>query len=216
MVRPAQSKPERVNKLRRWCARRSRVGWAIWLPVIGLAIAACGGSDTETGISSQPVESSAPVVSGTDLQPVGVQPQGFTTIMARVTKADGDVCEVCLWLADDAAERGRGLMGVTDLGEPSGMAFNFEDAVNGNFFMFQTPTPLSIAWFASDGSIVGVADMAPCLDVASADCERYSPGSSYSLVIETFEGDLGDLGIGPGSVVQLVESSESAGCPLDG
>ncbi|RLE26211.1 MAG: hypothetical protein DRJ50_01395, partial [Actinobacteria bacterium] len=173
-----------------------------------VTIAACGGAGSETGESSGTVESSASVVPSTDLQPVGVQPQGFTTITARITKADGEVCEVCLWLADDAAERGRGLMGVTDLGEPSGMAFRFEEAVNGNFFMFQTPTPLSIAWFAPDGSIVGVADMDPCLETNYADCERYSPGSLYSLVIETFEGDLADLGIGPGSVVQMVEGSE--------
>lgn len=186
-----------------------------------VTIAACGGSGSETGessgtVESAQVESPASVVPSTDLQPVGVQPQGFTTITARVTKADGEVCEVCLWLADDVAERGRGLMGVTDLGEPSGMAFRFEEAVNGNFFMFQTPTPLSIAWFAPDGSIVGVADMAPCLETNSADCERYSPGSSYDLVIETFEGDLADLGIGPGSVVQMVEGSESANCALAG
>ena len=144
----------------------------------------------------------------------GVQPQGFGTVTAMVTKADGEVCEVCLWLADSAEDRGRGLMGVTDLGEPVGMAFLFEEVVSGAFFMFQTPTALSIAWFAGDGSIVGAADMAPCLDTASAGCARYSPSSPYSIAIEAFEGSLSELGIGPGSSVELVAGTESPTCSL--
>ncbi len=63
-----------------------------------------------------------------------------------------------------AEERGRGLMGVTDLGDAAGMVFEFDEPIVGSFYMFQTPTPLSIAWFAPGGDHVGSADMAPCLD----------------------------------------------------
>ncbi len=145
----------------------------------------------------------------------GQQPEGFTTIQARITESDGEVCEVCLWLADDATERGRGLMGVTDLGDAVGMAFRFDEPTSGSFYMFQTPTPLSIAWFASDGSHVGSADMDPCLDTPAGECALYSPGAEYDLAIEVFEGGLEPLGLVSGSSVELIEGSEADRCPLD-
>jgi uncharacterized membrane protein (UPF0127 family) len=186
-----------------------------------LAAAACSGSD-DSAVASIPetpavsIESSTPSTQPSDPLVQGEEPQGFSTVTARITKPDGEVCEVCLWLADSADERGRGLMGVTDLGEPTGMAFLFEEAVNGNFFMFQTPTPLSIAWFAEDGSMVGVADMAPCLDANSVDCPRYSPDAAYQLVVEVFEGDLPGLGLEPGASVELLLGTESETCVLAG
>jgi uncharacterized membrane protein (UPF0127 family) len=144
----------------------------------------------------------------------GVQPEGFTTVRARITEPDGEVCEVCLWLADDPAERGRGLMGVTDLGDAVGMAFRFDEPSAGSFYMFQTPSPLSIAWFSPDGSHVGSADMDPCLDTPAGECPLYSPGAEYDLAIEVFEGGLEPLGLVAGSSVELIEGSEAERCPV--
>lgn len=146
----------------------------------------------------------------------GQQPEGFTTIQARITEPDGQVCEVCMWLADDSSERGRGLMGVTDLGEAVGMAFRFEEPTSGSFYMFQTPSPLSIAWFAPDGSHVGSADMDPCLDEPAGECPLYSPGAGYDLAIEVFAGGLESLGLVAGSSVELIEGSEAERCPVAG
>lgn len=142
------------------------------------------------------------------------QPEGFTTIRALITEPDGEVCEVCLWLADDPTERGRGLMGVTDLGDAAGMAFRFDEATSGSFYMFQTPSPLSIAWFAPDGTHVGSADMEPCLDTPAGDCPLYSPGAEYDLAIEVFDGGLESLGLVAGSSVELITGSEAERCPL--
>ena len=144
----------------------------------------------------------------------GSQPDGFTTIRAQITESNGEVCEVCLWLADDGAERGRGLMGVTDLGDAVGMAFRFEEATAGSFYMFQTPSPLSIAWFAPDGGHVGSADMQPCLDTPADECPLHAPDSEYNLAIEVFDGGLEPLGLGPGSSVELIDGSEADRCPL--
>ena len=145
----------------------------------------------------------------------GQQPEGFSTITARITETDGQVCDVCVWLADTPEERGRGLMGVTDLGEAAGMVFRFDEPIAGSFYMFQTPTPLSIAWFApDDGEFVGTADMAPCLDTPAGECPLYSPGSEYDLALEVFEGGLVDLGVGPGSRLELLDGTEADGCPL--
>ena len=44
--------------------------------------------------------------------------------------------------------------------------------------MRDTPTPLSIAFFAADGSFVSSADMVPCLDGPDADCARYGAGGA--------------------------------------
>lgn len=142
----------------------------------------------------------------------GVTPDGFTTIEARITAADGGVCTVCLWLADTAEERSRGLMGVTDLGGAVGMAFLFDAPTDGRFFMFETPAPLSIAWFDASGSFVAATDMDPCLDVDAAACDRYSAGSAYTVAVEMLQGELGVVGIGTGSTIELVSGSESAVC----
>ena len=143
----------------------------------------------------------------------GVSPEGFTTVLATVTGADGEECLVCLWLADTAEERGRGLMGVTDLGGPVGMAFTWDEPTDGRFYMFDTPTPLAIAWFAPDGSWVAEADMTPCLDRPAAECERYGPDVAYDVAVEMFEGQLGAVGIAAGSRIAVDVSTEAPTCP---
>ncbi len=174
-------------------------------------------ADRDVTVEPAPGATGAPTDGATTTDVTGVppaiRPEGFTTIRARVTEANGEVCEVCLWLADDSDERGRGLMGVTDLGDAVGMAFRFDEARIGTFYMFQTPTPLSIAWFGPDGAFVGAADMEPCLDTAAGDCPLYSPDLAYDLAIEVFQGGLEPLGLGPGSTVELLEGSEADRCP---
>lgn len=143
----------------------------------------------------------------------GIEPEGFTTITARITESDGEVCEVCVWLADTSDERARGLMGVTALGAAAGMVFRFEEPTTGSFYMLQTPTPLSIAWFAPDGEHIGSTDMEPCLDRPAGDCPLFSPGAEYELALEVFQGELPSLGVGPGARLELLDGTESDRCP---
>ncbi len=192
--------------------------------LVAATCGACSGGEAdeavtdESAVSSAPDASTAPTASATPTVSSGpevddaVAPTGFSTITARITDRDGEVCEVCLWLADDADERGRGLMGVTDLGEPVGMAFRFDEARTGSFYMFQTPTPLSIAWFGPDGDHVGSADMDPCLDTPAGDCPLYSPDEPYDVAIEVFAGGLEALGLGPGANVELIDGTEADRC----
>lgn len=144
--------------------------------------------------------------------PAGVRPEGFGTVTVAVTSPEGDVCEVCLWLAAEEVDRNRGLMGVTDLGEPVGMLFRFESPTSGNFFMFGTPMPLSIAWFTSGGDHVGQTDMTPCLVDDSSECERYGPGAEYLVAIEMVEGELDTIGIAPGSSIEVLAEHDT--CPV--
>ena len=137
-------------------------------------------------------------------------PEGFELVAGRVTAADGEVCDVCLWLAATAEQRGRGLMGVTDLGDGDGMVFRWDEATNGNFWMRDTPQPLSIAFYAADGSFVSATDMEPCLQpIPDAECPRYAAGGAYTYAVEVFAGGLPALLMGPGSRLDLLEG----GCP---
>lgn len=157
-----------------------------------------------------------PITRSPDAVGAGVQPEGITTVTARITAADGEKCDVCMWLADSADERSTGLMGVTDLGGPVGMAFSWDAPTAGQFFMLNTPTPLSIAWFAESGEHVGQTDMTPCITDDSSTCARYGADAAYTLAIEMFEGQLGTVGIAPGARVELLAGTESPTCVTDG
>jgi uncharacterized membrane protein (UPF0127 family) len=131
----------------------------------------------------------------------GVVPQGFGTIAARVTASDGEICELCLWLADDLATRGRGLMQVTDLGGLDGMAFRYDDPHTTSFTMRNTVMPLSIVFFGADGTHLDEFDMEPCV---AEPCPSYPTPTDFVVAIEVPRGGLADLGIGAGSVLELL------------
>jgi len=187
-----------------------------------LAVGCADGSDASHSTASTTLFTDAsepgasePSVTDTESPSTGVTgspPVGFTTVTVRITDASGEVCEYCVWLADSPVERAQGLMGVTDLGEPVGMVFRFDELRGGGFWMFQTPTPLSIAWFGAGGGLVGTADMEPCVVVPDEGCPSYAPDGVYDLALEVFEGDLAELGIGPGSRLEIVPGTESSTC----
>lgn len=167
-------------------------------------------------LTTEPVAEAKDIVTRSpDAVDGGVQPQGDpSTVTVRITSANGEVCDVCMWLADSGSERSTGLMGVTDLGGPVGMAFSWDAPTDGRFFMLGTPTPLSIAWFAESGDHVGQEDMTPCLTDDSSTCERYGADAPYDLAIEMFEGQFEAVGIAPGARAELVAGSESPDCLL--
>lgn len=192
---------------------RTRAVGAATLAALAL-LAACGTDSAAPGVTQVGVVSSDPAAAASSTLPASsVEPEGFSTITARITETNGEVCDVCVWLADTPDERGRGLMGVNDLGDAAGMAFRFEEPSGGSFYMFNTPTPLSIAWFGPEGDHVGSADMAPCMDTPAGECPLYSPGASHGLALEVFAGGLEPLGIGAGSRLELLEGTEAERCP---
>jgi uncharacterized membrane protein (UPF0127 family) len=139
-----------------------------------------------------------------------VAPVGFELVAGRVTAADGATCDVCLWLADTVAARAQGLMGVTDLSGADGMVFRWDEPTVGNFWMRDTPLPLSIAFFAADGTFVSATDMAPCLPpTPDAGCRRYDAAGPYQYAVEVPLGATAELLIAPGSRLELL----AGGCP---
>lgn len=131
-----------------------------------------------------------------------VVPEGFDTTRAVVTMADGERCDVCLWLADTSQQRARGLMFVTDLGPAVGMAFRYPSPHTGTFWMQNTVLPLSIAFFAPDGSFVESFDMEPC---TTDPCPRYSTPRDFLVAVEVPQGDLAEVGLVEGSRLELLD-----------
>lgn len=118
-----------------------------------------------------------------------------------ITDQAGKVVGCCVMTAVTVAQRERGLMQLRDFGGYSGMLFVWQSDTDSGFWMRNTPTALSIAWFAADGSFVSSAEMAPCADVET--CPTYNPTGSYRFALEVPKGDLAKLGIGPGSTLAV-------------
>ncbi|MET0728345.1 MAG: DUF192 domain-containing protein [Acidimicrobiales bacterium] len=184
---------------------RSRPRHLLWaaLALLGLGFVALilRGADQPADPFLAPPDSAT---AAPDLEPPGtparVPLEGFDEIAVSIRPAGGeDWLAWCLLAAREAAQRSRGLMGVTDLQGYSGMTFLYDDDVSNGFYMRNTPTPLSIAWISADGEVVSTEDMEPCGD--REDCPTYHPAGPYRTAIEVFQGDLDELGIGPGAQV---------------
>ena len=122
--------------------------------------------------------------------------------MAVVTTAAGEVCEICVWRADTASQRSRGLMFVDDLGPGDAMTFTYPEPHTGSFWMKNTILPLSIAFFAPDGTFMTSFDMTPC---TATQCPRYRTPRNFLVAVEAPLGGLADLGIGPGSTLGVLD-----------
>ncbi len=138
----------------------------------------------------------------------GGAPAGFTAVTLIVTRDDGSTEEWCVWVADDEAERGRGLMFVTDpgLGGKDGMVFVFPDDSRASFYMKNTLLPLSVAYIDGDGRVVSSTDMEPC-PADTPNCPVYPPAGPYRLALEVPKGGLPGLGITDESRVSLGDAS---------
>jgi uncharacterized protein len=90
---------------------------------------------------------------------------------------------------------------VTDLGGYPGMLFAWDQNTSSSFYMRNTPTPLTIAWFDAEGALVSTADMAPCEDVDG--CPLYSATGSYRFAVEVPQGELARLGVGEGTRLRV-------------
>ncbi len=69
--------------------------------------------------------------------------------------------EVVAELADDPAERAKGLMYRKALGTDAGMLFAYPETAQRGFWMENTQVPLSIAYIRHDGTIATIKHMVP-------------------------------------------------------
>lgn len=100
-------------------------------------------------------------------------------------------------IADDAAERERGLMFRPPLPDDQGMLFKFQDSAERGFWMRNTPSSLDIIYVAADGRIVSIArHTTPYSDGI------YPSNGPATGVVELRAGRSEEIGAEPGDVVE--------------
>ncbi len=129
---------------------------------------------------------------------------GPPTATIVLSGAGGAREELTVELAQTAAERGRGLMGREELPEDGGMLFVFPQDTETGFWMKDTLIPLSIAFIAADGTILGVQEMEPLSE------ELHRPPQPYRFALEVNQGWLRERGLGPGDRVEIPDSVSEA------
>jgi uncharacterized membrane protein (UPF0127 family) len=184
--------------------RRARLLLVAALALLGLGlwVFVLRGADQPADPYLAPTVSTVPAGVAPPGDPARVPLAGFDEIAVTVAPADGGgLLAWCVLAALRDEQRSRGLMEVTDLQGYSGMAFVYDTDVDHAFYMRNTPTPLSIAWIDSAGSVVSTADMAPCEDRDG--CPLYPPAGKYRTAIEVVQGGLAPLGITEGAKVTI-------------
>lgn len=94
----------------------------------------------------------------------------------KILKSDGTEISVLAEIAVKPEDRNRGFMERKNIPQGTGMLFVFENDQILNFWMKNTPTPLSIAYISKDGKIKDILDMQPfsLADVSSSSYVRYA------------------------------------------
>ena len=175
------------------------------LVLVGVGAVRDDGDGSSTPPSTESSDERSAPGPPAEVSPSGRRPvpgYGFGEVALVVVEPDGTRHVLCVMTAEDAAQRARGLMEVTDesLGGYDGMLFLFPVDSTGGFWMRNTPMPLSIAYLSADGEIVSTTDMEPCED--SPECPSYPAGGSYRMALEVPRGRLDDVGVVPGATVR--------------
>lgn len=160
-----------------------------WMVIVLLVAAGCGfvvkGSD-------RPAD---PYIQSTGRQPI----TGFGEVAYRVSRVPA--ATRCAMLAETAKQQEQGLMNQQDLHGYDGMLFVFGGDTTTEFYMKDTPLPLSIAWFDAGGRFVSSTDMEPCLGKPA--CPTFKAAAPYRYALEVQKGGLDALGIGSGAVMSV-------------
>ncbi|MDW5377868.1 DUF192 domain-containing protein [Halomonas sp. HP20-15] len=93
-------------------------------------------------------------------------------------------------IAREPRERSRGLMNRETLPDEAGMLFVYprEQSPQGAFWMHNTLIPLAIAFLGSDGEILAIRHMPPCLSERASDCPSYPAGVAFRAALEVNDG----------------------------
>jgi uncharacterized membrane protein (UPF0127 family) len=130
----------------------------------------------------------------------GTTTAGEPEATALITTAEEEV-ELSVEVADDDAERARGLMLRTSLPDDAGMVFLYPEPTEGSFWMKNTLIPLSIAFFDDEGTILRILDMEPCREDP---CPLYTPGVAFTGALEVNRGAFARLGVLEGDRIELL------------
>ena len=133
-------------------------------------------------------------------------PEGFDATQAVVTKADGTTCEICVWRAETHSSGREADVRDRPRAPPMPWRSATRTRTRGTFWMKNTVLPLSIAFFAPDGSFVESFDMEPC---STSSCPNYATPADFLVAVEVPQGGLDELGLVPGSSLRLARPARA-------
>jgi uncharacterized protein len=142
----------------------------------GLVLVGCSGEETTSEAGTSSPDESATVT---------------------IDASSGQRVEVEVEIADDYAERQRGLMERTELAENAGMLFVFDSEEQLSFWMRNTLIPLSIAYIDAEERIIDIQDMQPLDETSHPSAEP----AMYAL--EVNQGFFDEHGVGVEDEVEL-------------
>lgn len=152
--------------------------------VVGVSLAATGCSAQEPA-----AKPGAPAATPDAVKPqTPLEPLSIDTAKGRV--------DLMVEIADDEAERQRGLMYRTSLAPDRGMLFDFEDAAPRAFWMKNTYIPLDIIYIGPNGRIISIAAMTEPFNETPVPSRGAASG-----VLEIYGGRAAELGIEVGDRV---------------
>jgi hypothetical protein len=97
--------------------------------------------------------------------------------------------------AETTAERARGLMFRTSMGEREAMLFSFEAPALQTFWMYHTRIPLTVIFIDDNFRIVDMQDMTPCPSEDPGACPIYTSRLKARHAIEVNQGFAAKYGI---------------------
>lgn len=103
-----------------------------------------------------------------------------------LTGPDNKAVTIDVEIADDQAERARGLMDRDRLQDGSGMLFVFDEPQDLTFWMKNTRIPLDILYFDGNGKFVSRTTMSPC---STPECPLYPSDGPARWALEVNAGE---------------------------
>lgn len=136
---------------------------------------------------------------GDDLVPFQDFGEGRLRVVAVAPGTARSPAEHCSLVAATAAQKARGLMTRRDLGGYASMVFPYDADVDARFYNRNVPMALSVAFFDGQGRWLGSDDLEPCPNMEG--CPTIGSPAPFRYAVEVEKGDLGRLGLGPGSQI---------------
>ena len=168
---------------------------AVGLAISTGALAACSPATAPTAEGQ--------VVHATEAPTFGTSADEWPSARVELVDTGGTTHVISVRVAEEAAQRRQGLMGVEEVPPGMGMLFLWDgDERTGGFWMKDTLVPLDIAYIRS-GEVVDIQRMEPCPEYenATADCPSYPPAAPYDTALEVAAGWFAEQGIGVGATV---------------
>lgn len=120
-----------------------------------------------------------------------------------------DGSEIAVQVADTAPRRARGLMFQEQLPQGEGMLYVHDKPGEHARWMLNMQFAVDVVWFGADGRAVHVErGVPPCKSaLEQATCTAVNPGAEALYILEVPDGYASELGIGIGSVLEVVEDA---------